>query len=222
LEADEKKCPQCAENVKTEAKVCRFCGHSFESNVSSNPGGSLPLKNGKGRGKGCLIALGILVALVFIGSLLGTGRPTAPSSNIVANENVSRNGSVAADAPASANQATSAAEEPENAPSVGLFGPQANAARSAQQYIDMTGFSRQGLIDQLSSDAGNGYDVADATAAVDSLTVDWNEQAVRSAKQYLDMTGFSCSGLIEQLSSDAGSKYTKTQARYGAQQAGAC
>jgi len=86
----------------------------------------------------------------------------------------------------------------------------------------MSGFSRRGLIEQLSSEAGNGYDVADATAAVDSLAVDWNEQAARSAKQYLEMTGFSCSGLIEQLSSSAGSKYTKAEARYGAQQAGAC
>jgi len=86
----------------------------------------------------------------------------------------------------------------------------------------MTGFSRRGLIQQLSSGAGNGYNVTDATAAVDSLTVDWNEQAVRSAKQYLSMTGFSCSGLTKQLSSDAGSKYTEAQARYGAQQAGAC
>lgn len=222
MEADEKKCLQCAETVKAEAKVCRFCGHSFENNVSSNPGGS-PLPNpGKGRGKGCLIALGILVAVGIIGSLVGPGAPSAPSSNMVASENVSRNTSGASGAPASANQVTSAAEEPERSPSVGLFGPQANAARSAQQYLDMTGFSRRGLIEQLSSDAGNGYNVADATAAVDSLTVDWNEQAVRSAKQYLDMTGFSCSGLIEQLSSDAGSKYTNAQARYGAEQAGAC
>jgi Host cell surface-exposed lipoprotein/Uncharacterised protein family UPF0547 len=222
LEADEKKCPQCAETVKAEAKVCRFCGHSFENDVSFKPGGS-PLPNkGKGRGKGCLIAMGIVVALGIIGSLIGPGEKTAPSSKMMASENVSRNTSVASDAPASANQVTSAAEEPESAPSVGLFGPQANAARSAQQYLDMTGFSRRGLIEQLSSDAGNGYSVADATAAVDSLTVDWNEQAVRSAKQYLDMTGFSCSGLIEQLSSDAGSKYTKAQARQGAEQAGAC
>jgi len=117
---------------------------------------------------------------------------------------------------------TSSAEEPASAPSVGVFGPQANAARTAKQYLDMTGFSRRGLIQQLSSGAGNGYNVTDATAAVDSLTVDWNEQAVRSAKQYLSMTGFSCSGLTKQLSSDAGSKYTEAQARYGAQQAGAC
>jgi len=120
------------------------------------------------------------------------------------------------------NRVPSVADEPADTPNPGLFGPQANAARSAQQYLNMTGFSRRGLIEQLSSDAGNGYNVADASAAVDSLKVDWNEQAVRSAKQYLEMTGFSCSGLIEQLSSDAGSKYTKAQARYGAEQAGAC
>ena len=166
--------------------------------------------------------MSILVALGIIGSLVGPGEKTAPPSNTVASENVSRSTTEAPDAPASASPVTPAAEDPESAPSVGLFGPQANAARSAQQYLDMTGFSRRGLIEQLSSDAGNGYNVADATAAVDSLKVDWNEQAARSAKQYLDMTGFSCSGLIEQLSSDAGSKYTKAQARYGAEQAGAC
>lgn len=104
----------------------------------------------------------------------------------------------------------------------GLSRPQKNAVRSAEQYINMTGFSRNGLIEQLSSDAGNGYEVNDATIAVDSLNIDWNEQAVRSAEQYLDMTGFSCDGLIEQLSSSAGSKYTVDEATYGAQQAGAC
>ena len=103
-----------------------------------------------------------------------------------------------------------------------LTRPQLNAVRSAENYLNFTGFSRDGLIQQLSSSAGDGYDVADATVAVDSLNVDWNEQAVRSAKQYLDLTGFSCNGLIEQLSSSAGSKYTVDQARYGAQQAGAC
>ncbi len=222
MEADEKKCPQCAETIKAEAKVCRFCGHSFESNYSSNSSGSpLPTK-GKGLGKGCLIVLAILVTLGVIGSLVKPGKQAAPSSNMVASEAMRENTSVPSDAPAKANRVTSAVEESESAPSVGLFGPQANAARSAQQYLNMTGFSRRGLIEQLSSDAGNGYDVADATAAVDSLTVDWNEQAVRSARQYLDMTGFSCNGLIEQLSSDAGSKYTKSQARYGAEQAGAC
>ena len=104
----------------------------------------------------------------------------------------------------------------------GLTGPQRNAVRSARQYLSMTGFSRDGLIEQLSSSYGDGYDVADATVAVDSLDVDWNANAARSAEQYLNMTGFSCNGLIEQLSSSYGDKYTASQARYGAQAAGAC
>ena len=103
-----------------------------------------------------------------------------------------------------------------------LTGPQRNAVRSANSYLSMQGFSRDGLIAQLSSPYGDGYSVADATAAVNSLSVDWNEQAARSAQQYLSMMGFSCNGLIEQLSSDAGEKYTNSQASYGARQAGAC
>ncbi|MBN3781702.1 MULTISPECIES: Ltp family lipoprotein [Burkholderia] len=103
-----------------------------------------------------------------------------------------------------------------------LTGPQNNAVRSAKQYLSIQGFSRKGLIQQLSSDAGDGYKVADATAAVDSLNVDWNREAVRSAKQYLSIQGFSCKGLINQLSSSAGDGYTASQATYGAKQAGAC
>ncbi|WP_199635012.1 Ltp family lipoprotein (plasmid) [Serratia sp. PAMC26656] len=103
-----------------------------------------------------------------------------------------------------------------------LTGPQNNAVRSAKQYLSMTGFSRNGLIQQLSSDAGDGYEISDATVAVDSLNIDWNQEAVKSAKQYLSMMGFSCKGLIQQLSSSAGDKYTVDQATYGAKQAGGC
>ncbi|MDF1720480.1 MAG: Ltp family lipoprotein [Minwuia sp.] len=103
-----------------------------------------------------------------------------------------------------------------------LTGPQRNAVRSANNYLSFQGFSRDGLIEQLSSPYGDGYSRADATAAVNSLAVDWNEQAARSAEQYLSIMGFSCNGLIAQLSSDAGSKFTTSEATYGARKAGAC
>lgn len=99
---------------------------------------------------------------------------------------------------------------------------QQNAARSAKTYLEVSGFSRRGLIAQLSSDHGEKFSVADATVAVDSLNVDWNAQAVRSALAYLKISGFSCQGLIEQLSSDHGDKYTVEQATYGARRARAC
>jgi hypothetical protein len=103
-----------------------------------------------------------------------------------------------------------------------LTGPQKNAARSAENYLSFSGFSRDGLIQQLSSDAGDGYNVTDAAIAVDSLNINWHEQAVRSAKNYLSFSGFSCKGLIGQLSSSAGDKYTDNQANYGARQTSAC
>lgn len=91
---------------------------------------------------------------------------------------------------------------------------QQNALRSAENYLRMTAFSRQGLIDQLSSEYGSGYSVADAAWAADNIGADWNEQAVRSAEAYLELTAFSRQALIEQLSSEHGSKYTLEQATH--------
>ena len=110
--------------------------------------------------------------------------------------------------------------EQEEAPK--LSPAQQNAVRSAKSYLSSSGFSRQGLIDQLSSEFGDKYPVEDATVAVDSLNIDYNEQAKRSAEAYLKISGFSCQSLSDQLSSDAGDKYTKEQAESGAKAAGAC
>ena len=44
-----------------------------------------------------------------------------------------------------------------------LTGPQKNAVRSANQYLSMMGFSCKGLIEQLSSSAGDKYTVPQAT-----------------------------------------------------------
>ncbi|MBC6440297.1 MAG: Ltp family lipoprotein [Rhodospirillales bacterium] len=97
-----------------------------------------------------------------------------------------------------------------------LTGPQQNAVRSAHSYISVMGFSRSGLIDQLSFE---GYARHDAAVAVDSMSVDWNEQAVKSANNYLSVMGFSCRGLIDQLAFDG---YTRSQAEHGAHKTGAC
>jgi hypothetical protein len=108
------------------------------------------------------------------------------------------------------------------APEPSLTPAQRNAVRSARGYLNISGFSREGLINQLSSEYGDKYNVGDATVAVDSLNVDWNTQAARSAAAYLKISGFSCQGLIGQLSSDAGDKYTASEATYGATQTGIC
>ena len=93
---------------------------------------------------------------------------------------------------------------------------QENAIEAAQNYLSFAPFSRLGLIQQLSSKAGDGYPRADAVFAVNHIDVNYNKQAVKAAKNYLSFTSFSRAGLIQQLSSKAGDKYTQAQAVYAA------
>jgi hypothetical protein len=101
-----------------------------------------------------------------------------------------------------------------------LTAGQEQAIGAAQDYLSLKAFSRKGLIEQLSSQAGSGFSKADATYAVDHIDVDWNEQAVKAANEYLAIQHFSRSGLIEQLESSAGSQFTHSQAVYGVTKAG--
>ncbi|MGV7391990.1 Ltp family lipoprotein [Mycobacterium kansasii] len=88
---------------------------------------------------------------------------------------------------------------------------QQSAVRAAQAYLSVSGFSRLGLINQLVS--FDQFSNEDATYAVDSLNVNWNEQAARAAKAYLNVSGFSHAGLIDQLVSF--DQFTPAQAAYG-------
>jgi hypothetical protein len=59
---------------------------------------------------------------------------------------------------------------------------QENALESAQSYVDMTGFSKAGLIQQLSSSAGEGFSKADATFAANNVDADWNKEEQRGRR----------------------------------------
>jgi hypothetical protein len=76
-------------------------------------------------------------------------------------------------------------------------------------------FSRKGLIEQLKYE---GFSTKDATVGIDSLRVDFNDQAVGKAKEYLSSgMHFSRSGLIGQLKYEG---FTTAQASHGAKGAG--
>ena len=88
------------------------------------------------------------------------------------------------------------------------------ALQSAESYLVMSGFSKQGLYEQLSSSYGEGFTQAEAQYAVDHVDADWNKEAVESARTYLEMSPMSRNALIEQLSSSAGERFTYEQALY--------
>lgn len=96
----------------------------------------------------------------------------------------------------------------------------ANAVEAAEEYLKYSAFSRQGLIDQLSSEYGSGFKLHEATWAVGQLRVNWNRQAVRAAKEYLEYSAFSRQGLIDQLSSPYGSQFTLRQATHAVNKVG--
>jgi hypothetical protein len=86
---------------------------------------------------------------------------------------------------------------------------QQNAVQKAKEYLDMSAFSRIGLIKQLEYE---GFSAEDSTNAVDAIVVDWNQQAAKKAKEYLAMSAFSRSGLLQQLAYEG---FTPAQAEYG-------
>jgi len=99
-----------------------------------------------------------------------------------------------------------------------------NAYDAGKNYLNLMAFSKQGLIDQLSSEYGDNYTVKQATDAVqlieDNGEVNWNEEAAECAKNYLEMTSFSKQDLIDQLTSEYGDKFTLEQAEYAVSSVG--
>jgi len=177
------------------------------------PKGEEPKKNWFLRHKVITGIGGVVLAMVVIKGVAGGGDETSTVADTAAKAVATQE----ADAPKAEEEAP--AEEPVEEEPSGTVA-QENALRAAQDYLDFSGFSKAGLIDQLSSEYGDGFDKADAEWAVSQLDVDWNEQAVRVAEDYLEFQGFSRAGLIDQMSSDYGDKFTKKQATYAADAVG--
>ncbi|MEO9328400.1 Ltp family lipoprotein [Gordonia aurantiaca] len=100
------------------------------------------------------------------------------------------------------------------APAITLVSEVSDAVEMARDYLEISGFSKSGLISQLEYE---GFSTSDATAAVHQLEangeVNWYEQAARSARSYREISPFSRKGLIEQLEYEG---FTYQQAVYGA------
>jgi len=169
---------------------------------------------------------GLLTAFVLIGAL-GGGGDDASNPSTALEASVSASPSPAS--PVAPETTAPATEEPTPEPTEAPSAPEAepggtvsqlNALRSAESYLEFKGFSKKGLIEQLTSEYGDGFARKDAEWAVDNLDVNWNEQAVRAGQSYLDFKGFSRSGLIDQLSSEYGDQFTKKQATYAADKLG--
>ena len=179
-------CPDCKKLVSPNAFSCPNCGKVL----------SVPVKKKKGT-SGCakfaLFTILAFVTLGIIGGLTGDRSSSSSRSSTTANRST-----------------TTSTTTPTDNRTMG----QRNASDSADNYLDYSAFSRQGLIDQLEYE---GYSRADAVYAVDNCGASWNQQAALSAQVYLDMMSFSRQGLIDQLEYEG---FTHSQAVYGVEAVG--
>jgi len=146
--------------------------------------------------RGWFFALVVVLGVGFVGAALTGDTPTANTEP--------RNSSDDTEAP------TTAIPAPESQ----FTRSEENAVRSAESYLSFSAFSRSGLIDQLEFE---GFTSDEATRGVNSITVDWNDQAWKSAESYLGFSSFSRSGLIDQLLFEG---FTQSQATFGVDKAG--
>lgn len=145
-------------------------------------------------------ALGVLIVLGIAASCGGDNEnDTTPVT------------SSSVDAPAKESEAAPAPAEEKNDDVPREY---KNALRSAETYTKMSGFSYDGLYEQLTSEYGEGYPPEAAQYALDNLDVDWNEQALKAAKNYQKVMPMSDDGLFEQLTSSYGDGFTPEQAQY--------
>jgi len=154
-----------------------------------------------------LVGFGALIVIIAAASASNKPSTTASDTSVAGN---STSPSVAASS-AAASSAASTAAAPAG-PS--MTGEQQQAVDAAQGYLsEGQGFSKQGLLGQLTSNAGNGFEKANAEFAINYLNPSWDQQAVDAAQGYLsEGQGFSEQGLLGQLTSSAGSGFTAAQA----------
>ena len=66
------------------------------------------------------------------------------------------------------------------------------ALEAAESYLALSGFSKQGLYEQLSSSAGEGFTESEASYAVDHVDADWNQE--QSSRRGATWTSRRCRG----------------------------
>jgi hypothetical protein len=185
-----KKCRSCQKEIDNKAKKCPYCQEKQGNWLQRHP-----ILTG---------IIGIIVLFFVIGSASGGNTGTTnqsetstPTPEVLETDNNSQEIPTTSD------------NENEAEDTSGETLAQKNAVRKAESYLDYTGFSRDGLVQQLEFEK---FSNEDAVYGADNVGADWNEQAIKKAKSYLDYTAFSREGLIAQLEFDG---FTTAQATHG-------
>lgn len=89
-----------------------------------------------------------------------------------------------------------------------------SALQKAESYAEIMSMSKQGIYDQLTSEAGEQFPEDAAQYAIDNVKWDWKENALKKAKEYTETMAMSKDAVYDQLISEAGEKFTPEEAQY--------
>lgn len=187
-----------------------------------------PAKKKMSKKQKILIGVGVFVGLGIIGSFLPdpeTQKEDSAASETVASATTHTESETVeqttSEAPAPETTAPAVEEKPADDPAPApknepekVSREFKNATKKAQQYSDRQHMSRAGLIDQLTSEFGEGFPMDAALYAVDHITVDYNKNALEKARQYSERQSMSNAQVYEQLISQFGEQFTPEQAQY--------
>ncbi|MDN5682541.1 Ltp family lipoprotein [Corynebacterium glyciniphilum] len=154
----------------------------------------------------------ILAIVVFIAIAVG-----ATGGDEDAAEAADENTAVTAPASPDADDADDAVAVEDDAPapeSRDVPREHQSALRKAETYSEMMHMSKAGILEQLTSDYGEGFSPEAARYAVDNVDADWNNNALEKARTYQDTMSMSPSAIHEQLVSEYGEKFTVEEADY--------
>lgn len=158
--------------------------------------------------------LWLITAVPVAAVIIGCGVNSQPDPGPTVTTTVSPAPTKPTTGPATVPPTTRPTTPPHTSPPATVGAEQQNATKSAMSYLTDQHFSRKGLIEQLKYE---GYPAKASTAAVDSLKIDWNEQAALVARDYLQSQPFSRKSLKDQLVFDG---FSDTQAAYGVAHSG--
>lgn len=160
------------------------------------------------------IIITILVVLIAIGSALGDDEPSPASNNNapVSGESVDteETNTEGTNTEETNTEETNTVEPETPKATVG----EVNALGTAETYLYMGGFSKQGLREQLKYEQ---YSDSEIDYAIENCNADWKEQAAISAENYMNSGNFSRGDLLDQLKFEG---FTDKQANYGLEAAG--
>lgn len=118
----------------------------------------------------------------------------------------------------SSSQAKAKSESESEAAEANASAEDQSALAKAEDYATTMDMSKQGVYEQLTSDAGEQFSPEAGQYAIDHLTdIDWNANALAKAKDYQSEMDMSPAEIRDQLTSSSGEQFTQSEADYAVQ-----